>query len=101
MRLASTAVLLAGLLQCSCVTRTDCWARSSMVAQSQTFEKWQLVRVERDGSVVLSQAGSELTIAPGSRVPGSPWVIDSSYEAQTATLGHRWCTTSLVWAWSE
>jgi hypothetical protein len=87
----------------ACTSTTQCWAGE--LALSPTSEKnaagWQLVRVNPDGSVAARHAGAECVLPPPvTGASGAPVVIASSYEAQTATIRVRWCTTSQRWGWS-
>lgn len=95
-------VLLSGLLLCSCAMRTCCYVVAGELTHAQSFGDWHLVRVNPDGSVVVTEADREVALAPpGSRTPGKPYVLQSSYEAQTCSLRHSWCERSFVWPWSE
>ena len=100
--LPRAVLLISGLLSCSCAVRTSCYVLAGELTHAQSLGDWQLVRVDPDGSVVVTEAGHEVTLAPpGDRTPGKPYVVQSSYEAQTCSLRRRWCETSLVWPWSE
>lgn len=102
MRLISAGALTTALLLCSCANRTTCYVWGGELTRSQSLGDWHLIRVNTDGSVVLTEAGHEITLPPpGGRTPGKPRVVESSHEAQTCTLRDRRCDQSFVWYWSD
>lgn len=100
MRLANVAAIAAAVLLCACIsTRVTCSvADLQLQASAEAIHEWALLRVNPDGSVVVSEAGGERLLSPTDS-SGPPDLLSSNYDAQSATVRVGSCDTTYGWVW--